>query len=82
MDPYACYYCGVTKQTQKQIVEHTIQENPTNDTSILFNNNGWLPYQSSKMVAIITKTRKFGPRNKIKSCNGPIATKIWGKWYN
>jgi hypothetical protein len=30
------------------------------------------------MVAIITKTRKFGPRNKIKSCNGTITTKIWG----
>jgi hypothetical protein len=70
MAPYACCYCGVTKQTQKQIVE------------VPFNNYGWLSYQSSKMVAIITKTRKFGPRNKIKSCNGSIATKIWGKWYN
>ena len=76
MDPYACCYCGVTKQTQKQIVEHTIQEHPTNDTSIPFNNYGTLPYQSSKMAAIITKTRKFGSRNKIKSCNGPIAAKI------
>jgi hypothetical protein len=32
------------------------------------------------MVAIITKTRKLGSRNKIKSCNGPIATNIWGSW--
>jgi hypothetical protein len=37
---YACCYCGVTKQTQKQIVEHTIKEHPTNDTSIPFNNYG------------------------------------------
>jgi hypothetical protein len=30
------------------------------------------------MAAIITKARKFGPRNKIKSSNGPIAAKIQG----
>ena len=76
MDPYACCYCGVTKQTQKQIVECTIQEHPTNDTSIPFNNYVWLPYQSSKMVAIITKTRKFGPRNKIKSCNAELSKSL------
>ena len=34
MDPYACCYCGVTKQTQKQIVEHTIQEYPTNEVKL------------------------------------------------
>ena len=34
MDPYACCYCGVTKQTQKQIVEHTIQEHPTNEVKL------------------------------------------------
>jgi hypothetical protein len=34
MDPYASCYCGVTKQTQKQIVEHTIQERPTNEVKL------------------------------------------------
>ena len=39
MDPYACCYCGVTKQTQKQIVEHTIQEDPTNEVKLKENVN-------------------------------------------
>ena len=34
MNPYTCCYCGVTKQTQKQIVEHTIQEHPTNEVKL------------------------------------------------
>jgi predicted GIY-YIG superfamily endonuclease len=34
MDPYACCYCGVTKQTQKQIVEH-----PTNEVKLKENVN-------------------------------------------
>jgi hypothetical protein len=66
MDPYACCYCGVTKQTQKQIVEHTIQEHPTNEVKLrkcgLSTSTGKCGYRTLNFKIIPSELESLGKK--------------------
>jgi hypothetical protein len=66
MDPYTCCYCGVTKQTQKQIVEHTIQEHPTNEVKLrkcgLSTSTGKCGYRTLNFKIIPSELESLGKK--------------------
>ena len=78
MDPYACCYCGVTKHTQKQIVEHTIQEHPTNEVKLrkceLSTSTGKCGYRTLNFKIIPSELESLGKKVCVDD-HGSVFTK-------